>query len=140
MGMGQIPAGSADMPPVEVEPSTPKRTSARSDSSEMADNSAKQPLNEPNSAPHFYADTSYKALHMSRRQHGYRNRDARLLLIARLLAMDQPARKRAREDPGVQCSEARNRSLPAVLRAGSVVNKEVARQRGQWWESSMKDG
>ena len=137
--MAPIPVRSADMPPVELEPSTPKRSSACSDISEMTDDLAKQPLNGPNSASHFYDDMSYEELHMPRKQHGYHNRDARSLLITRLLAMYHMARKRAREDPGVESSEAKKRPLPAVRRSGSVVNKEVARRRGQWWESTMKD-
>ena len=53
---------------------------------------------EPNIAPYFFVDMSYKELHTLRKKRGFPDRDVRPLLLARPLAMDQIERKRARDN------------------------------------------
>ena len=65
------------------------------------------------------------------KQHGFHSRGARPLVITLLLATDQIARKRAKEDPGVDSSEAKRRSLAAVSRPACVANEEGLKQHGQ---------
>ena len=87
------------MLPAEVVSGTNKRPSTCSAISGMSEELANMPAAEPDPAPYFSDDVSYKELHMLCRQHGHRDRDERSLLITRLLATDRIARKRAREDP-----------------------------------------
>ena len=60
------------------------------------------PPNEPNPAPHFYGDTSYKDLITLRKQGRYPRRDAWSLLITLLLAMDPLEGKSALDDPDAE--------------------------------------
>ena len=54
---------------------------------------------EPDAAPNFRGVILYKELRALGKQFGFANRDARSLLITRLLAMDQIRQKRAHGDP-----------------------------------------
>ena len=103
-----------EMLPVDVESGKPRRPAACSNMSGMSEDLANMrpprmvaPLKEPNPAPHLYDDMSKEELHMLCKKHGYHDRDARPLLVTRLLAMDQLARKCAREDPEAGSSVAK---------------------------------
>ena len=98
-----------------------------------------KPMNEPNGAPHFPDGMSYKELHMLCKHYGYRNRDARPLLIARLLATRKPARKRAREDSEAVSPVKKRRSVTAAQHSAFATNKEVVKHHGHWWDSAMRD-
>ena len=91
----------------------------------MTDDLTEKPTNGPNTSPLFYDDISYKGLRMLCKQRGYPRRDARPPVIARLPAMGRVYRRRAYEDPEVESSAAKRRSLLALLHFVFVANKEV---------------
>ena len=64
---------------------------------------------------------------------GYRSRNARPLYL-KIRWLENVLGK-----TDVGSSAAEKRPIPAVLRAAFVVNEEVARRHGQWWDSRMKD-
>ena len=117
----------------------PRRNSVRSDMGGITDCLVEKPMNGPEIAPHFFGVMLYKELHSLCRQHGYHNAAARPPLFTRLLAMDQMARKQDREDPENECQAAKKRPISSALHPAFVVNREVVKQHGQWWDSTVKD-
>ena len=122
------PAATEVMSPVKANSGAPKHSAICSGISGMTGELANPPVGESNPDSHFYGDMSYEEPHMTRRQHGYHNRDLRSILIARPLAIGQIARGRAR---GGSRSKVRNSVF--------VADKEVAKPHGQCWDSAMGD-
>ena len=101
--------------PVTVETTPPRRPSARSERNGMAEyqGAPKHPPevdlpNGPDPAPRSYEDMSYKEPHNLRNRLGCPFRDARSLLITRLLTIDQLERTRAPDDPEAAHSARKN--------------------------------
>ena len=95
--------------------------------------------NEPAPGPRFFRGMSYKGFHTLCKQRGHPHRDARALLITRLLAMDQLDRKRAPVDPEAQASAAKERSPLGTLHSVVVAGKNVIKNYGQCWNPVIKD-
>ena len=78
------------------------------------------PMGGPKTATRIYDDVAYKELYTPCKKHSHRDRDARPLRIARLLATDQLARKPAGEE----------RALLAVLRSAFAADNGVVKRHG----------
>ena len=87
-------------------------------------------LHTPNIVSYLYEDMREEDLHTLRKQRGYSRRDARWLLIARLLSTDQIDQKRAPDGPGAESYAPKKRSLLAVLQPAFVAEKGEAKQHG----------
>ena len=90
------PAETSVEEPASAEPSPQRRTSACGEFTRMTDAlgsivpiPAVNMPNEPAPGPRFFRGMSYEGLHTLCKQRGHPHRDARALLITRLLAMDQ---------------------------------------------------